>query len=78
MSAIAKLKKVSATAVLKWIRKYSRLLGDKLEPQGKYAVVEIDEMWHYFQKKLRSSGSSKHIVAKAKGLSTGRLVIGVM
>ena len=52
--AIARLKKVSPPTVLNWIRKYSKLMGEKLSPEGKNVVVEIDEMWHYFKKTAKT------------------------
>ena len=54
MGAIAKFKKVSLPTVLRWIRKFSTLLGGKLDPVGKYAIVEIDEMWHFFERNSRA------------------------
>lgn len=68
MRAIAQFKKVAAPTVLRWIRKYSKLLEGKLEPVGKYAVVEIDERWHYFQKNSKALDLQSLLSPKPKTL----------
>jgi transposase len=50
LNAIAKLLKVSTPAVLKWVRKFARENYEKPKP-GSAVVIEVDEMWHYLQKK---------------------------
>ena len=50
LNAIAKLLKVSTPVVLKWVRKFARENYEKPKP-GSAVVIEVDEMWHYLQKK---------------------------
>jgi transposase len=50
LNAIAKLLKVSTPAVLKWVRKFAQENYEKPKP-GSAVVIEVDEMWHYLQKK---------------------------
>ena len=53
---IAKLFKVSNTAVLKWIRKVGSSLPEP-ELNKEIKEIEFDEMWHFINKKNRSYGS---------------------
>lgn len=45
MLGIAKLFKVSAVAVLKWVRSYAQNI--ELPQEGKAELVQIDELWHF-------------------------------
>ena len=57
MNAIARLLGVSTPAVLYWIRTTARTLAQKPTPQpGQVVVLELDEMWHFVEKKLKDSG----------------------
>jgi transposase len=53
--SIARLLGVSDVAVLNWIRDEAQKLP---EPKGEseQVIVTLDEMWHFIQKKLVSSG----------------------
>jgi transposase len=53
--SIARLLGVSDVAVLNWIRDEARK-APKPEISGDVIVVSLDEMWHFIQKKLASSG----------------------
>src|SRR5699024_9801080 len=55
---IARLFKVSRPAVLKWVRKFA---GKLPEPQLDEDIreVEIDEMWHFINKKNKKYGSGE-------------------
>lgn len=46
MLGIAKLLKVSAVAVLKWIKKYADEIEEP-EEKNKSEVIQIDEVWHF-------------------------------
>ena len=70
MNAIAKWVGVSPPAVLKWIRNHAEKHCPKPEP-GEALVVELDEMWHFLEKKTASSGSGKLIVVIQGGSLTG-------
>ena len=60
MNAIARLLGVSTPAVLYWIRTTARSLAQKPTPQpGQVVVLELDEMWHFLEKKLKNSGFGK-------------------
>jgi len=54
---IERLTKVSHVTVMKWVKK----LGDRIETLrphncGEVSVMELDEMWHFVQKKHKSVG----------------------
>jgi transposase-like protein len=60
MNAIARLLGVSPPAVLYWIRTTARTLAQKPTPQpGQVVVLELDEMWPFLEKKLKSAGFGK-------------------
>ena len=61
MNAIAKWTRVSPPAVLKWIRNHAKEHCPKPTP-GEAIIVELDEMWHFLEKKTVSSGSGRLIV----------------
>lgn len=67
MPAIAQLKKVSPPSVLHWIKKTSKLLGEKPAPVGEYTVMAIDEMWHFFEK-TQKLWNFKSYCRQSKGL----------
>lgn len=55
---IERLTGVPHTTVLSWVKK----LGDDIEkfrPEntGKVSIMELDEMWHFIQKKHKNVGS---------------------
>lgn len=65
---IAKLFKVSRTAVYHWIRNFCEDLPPPQVPEGDYDI-EFDEMWHYVNSKKTNSGFGKPwIVMKGKPL----------
>ena len=68
LNAIARLFNVSAPAVLKWVRNFARENYEKPKP-GSAVVMEVDEMWHYLQKK-----NNKLWIWKAYCRDTGQLV----
>src|SRR5262249_37814126 len=69
---IGELLDVSNVAVYKWIRQFGESLP---EPGIGEAIVEmeLDEMWHYLQKKLKSSGSGKPMLVRSAVVSRGWL-----
>lgn len=70
LNAIAKLVGASTPGVLKWVRQFAKNQCEMPEP-GESVVVELDEMWHYIQKKDRKSGSGKQLIMLLDDLSTG-------
>jgi transposase len=59
MSATGRRLGVSAQSVMRWVRDHARAHCAKPEPAGRAVVVEIDEMWHFVEKRRASSGSGK-------------------
>ena len=59
MCFIAKLTGLSTAGVMKIIRRE----GEKLEipaPTGKVTEIEIDEMWHFIEKKIKNMALESH------------------
>jgi transposase-like protein len=52
MNRIAFLLRVSAQAVLTWIRDIAKDYYEKPEPTGRTIVLQLDEMWHYLSSTL--------------------------
>jgi transposase-like protein len=59
LSAAGKRLGVSAQSVMRWVRDHARRHCPKPEPAGRATVVEIDEVWHFVQKRPASSGSGR-------------------
>ena len=70
MNAIAAHLNVSAQAVLNWIRDFAKLNKEKPEP-GIAVVVELDELWHFIEKKRINCGCGKLMTVIVGDLSTG-------
>jgi transposase-like protein len=69
MNRIAFLLRVSAQAVLNWIRTFAQKYQEKPEPTGRSIILELDEMWHYVKKKRQ-----KLWIWKALDQDTGQLL----
>jgi insertion element IS1 protein InsB len=69
MNRIAFLLRVSAQAVLNWIRAFAKAHEEKPEPTGRTIVLELDEMWHDLKQKRR-----KLWIWKALDRETGQLL----
>jgi insertion element IS1 protein InsB len=69
MNRIAFLLRVSAQAVLIWIRTFAKAYYEKPEPTGRTIVLQLDEMWHYLQNKRQ-----KLWIWKALDRDTGQLL----
>jgi len=69
MNRIAFLLRVSAQAVLTWLRALAQPYQEKPESSGRTIVLELDEMWHYLRKKR-----CKLWIWKALDRDTGQLL----
>jgi transposase-like protein len=69
MNRIAFLLRVSAQAVLNWIRTLAQTYQEKPEPTGRSIILELDEMWHDVKKKRQ-----KLWIWKALDRDTGQLL----
>ena len=78
MNAIAKMLQASPSTILDWIRNFAGEHAQPPEPRGADAVVlELDEMWHYVNKKKTNSGYGKLCVVIPENSSDGNVVIGI-
>ena len=50
MNRTAKLLGVSTPTVQAWLEQFAAAYAQKPEPEGRAAVIELDEMWHYLKK----------------------------
>ena len=69
--SIAKIVSTDVHAVHRWIKNFATDNYEKPEPLSGRVIVELDEMWHYIQKKQTNSGYGKLIAAIPINLSTG-------
>ena len=69
MNRIAFLLRVSAQAVLTWIRNLATDYDEKPEPTGRTIVLQLDELWHYLREKR-----CKLWIGKALDRDTGQLL----
>ena len=67
MNAAAKRVGVSAQSMLRWVRAHAQAHCPKPEPTGSTAVVEIDELWHFVEKRPAGSGSGRRSSAAPAG-----------
>ena len=74
LRSIAKLLKISATAVLKWIREFSNKFEHE-SPKTHVRAVEIDEMWHYVEKKKKNTGHLRLLIDLTENCSLSSVVI---
>src|SRR4029450_11863196 len=67
MNAIAKQLGVSTPAILNWIRAHAATHAPRPQPEPGESVVvmELDELWHFLQKKRTSCGSGWLLIALA-------------
>jgi len=54
MRTISKVVHTDLHAIYRWIRKFAEENYEKPEPASDAIVVELDEMWHYIQKKKQN------------------------
>jgi transposase len=59
MSTIGRRLGVSTQSVVRWIRDHARDHRPEPKPEGRAAVVGIDEMWHLVEKKRGARGSGR-------------------
>lgn len=71
MMGIAKLFKVSAVAVLKWIRKAPDAVPPSNATSPRAEIIQVDEMWHFVNRKKTRFGSGEHWMGYRIELSTG-------
>jgi len=77
-NAIGRLLRVSAPAVLNWVRRFAEQHAAKPEPgTGRVVVMELDEMWHYLKKSPIGCGSGRLTLAIRASWLTGNAAIAI-
>ena len=67
LNAVGERPGVSAQGVMRRVRGHARDHRPKPEPAGRATVVELDEVWHFVQKRPPSSGSGRRSSAARAG-----------
>ena len=67
LSAVGKRLGVSAQSVMRWVRDHVRRHCPKPQPTSRATVVELDEVWHFVEKRPTSSGSGRLLSATPTG-----------
>ncbi len=75
MRRTALLLGVSTPTIQEWIERMAEAFASKPEPQGRAIVLELDEMWHFVQKKRTSCGSGKLMIARQANWLTGNVAV---
>src|SRR3982751_5222939 len=77
MNAIAKQLGVSTPSILNWIRAHAATHAPRPQPEPGESVVvmELDELWHFLQKKRTSYGSGWVLIALANASSIGNVAV---
>jgi transposase len=60
---IGALCNVSAQSVLNWVRKFAAENAERPEPEEQAVILELDELWHFLQKKDTNSGFGRLWIA---------------
>jgi hypothetical protein len=76
MLGIAKILKVSAVAVLKWIRNSAQKI--EFSPTSQAEVVQIDELWHFVNGKKTLYGAGEPLMGYRVELSPGKWAVVAM
>ena len=75
---ISRVLKVSNVSILRWIRALAEKFGDEAQKQKTERhcrVIEIDEMWHYLQKKNEKSGCGSLLIEIPEKFLHGKSVV---
>ena len=63
LNRIGQLCGVSAQSILNWIRAFAAEHAERPQPEGQTVILELDELWHYLQKKDKNSGFGQRWIA---------------
>ena len=77
LNAIAKMMDVSTPGVLDWVKRFAKAHYEKPKPTGNAVILELDEMWHYLEKKHKNSGSGKWLILLQGSCLNGSVAIEV-
>ncbi|MGH8558887.1 MAG: IS1/IS1595 family N-terminal zinc-binding domain-containing protein [Methylococcales bacterium] len=77
LNALAGIYQVATSSVLRWVRTFAKQHYEKPMPAGRTIVMELDEMWHYLEKKHGNSGSGRLWIVIPENSSIGSVVIGL-
>ena len=75
-NAIWKIVGISTQSVINWVRESTKTLKT-IELKTPVDVIELDEMWHFIDKKRQSNGFGKRLMLLQVDYSTGNWVVGV-
>jgi len=56
LNRIGKICGVSGQSILNWICTFAAKHAERPKPEGQTVILELDELWHFLQKKDKNSG----------------------
>ena len=63
LNRIGKICGVSGQSVLNWIKDFAAKHAERPKSEGQMVILELDELWHFLQKKDTSSGFGRQWIA---------------
>ncbi len=75
MNRTAKLLGVSTPTIQAWLEPFAAAYAQKPEPEGRAAVIELDEMWHDLKKSQSPSGSGRLGIVRQASWWTGNAAV---
>src|SRR3712207_3112669 len=75
MNRTAQLLGVSTPTIQAWLEQFAAAYAHKPEPEGRAAVIELDEIWHYLKKSPSRFGSGRLGIVLQGSWWTGNVAV---
>src|SRR4051795_12271559 len=75
MNRTAKLLGVATPTIQAWLEQFAAAYAQRLEPEGRAVVIELDEMRHYLKQSPSRSGSGRLGIVRRASWWTGNAAV---